>query len=622
MRDPVIYMEDHEFDAWPKPHLPSIKPAWQQRYINGHDALKAVLGGTATITRAAENHHLCRKRLKEMVRRAPKMAPDGLPYGFRACVPYGAYCQTQAANDDAEPAEMPKTGGPHAMAQLLAAQPTIAIMVEAFTTPVPPGRPPKAFDKLHTKIVNELTRQDLGEFYPLNQPDEGRQALMRFIRRRRIDGAPAGDLDVVEPAATFEEMFTSGLFARAEVDAHRIDIEDQELAIQMPNGAIAKHAVTTLWVLIEVERQSRAVTGWSLRCGGSYNNFDLCICIARSLRNWARRDLTIPGLQYAPGAGMPSGLLGERSTLRVRSLALDNAIAHSAQAFVQAFCRAHGGMLFAHRAHEPRSRPIIEQLFSRLERGAFRKLPGGFEPATRLGENRLRISNTSGKAQPILLSAFEELIEVLVANYNATPHPSLGGMSPIEYLQMQSTKAWDFMPDTGNDDADDMASSLVRLQVHGNRADGVMPHVNYKYAKYRSPELDQRWELVGKEVLLRVNRHDLRTLVVMRSVTTPMCVVRAAAPWNRTPHDETTRQLIMQWSKLRKKFSLVGVDCAIAAYVEFLRRHASEDARCVDELGRLEQQDRDALSHGLKLEDMPAKIPASGWCSLDDDDEF
>src|SRR5690606_6334019 len=146
-----------------------------------------------------------------------------------------------------------------------------------------------------------------------------------------------------------------------------------------------------------------------------------------------------------------------------------------------------------------------------------------------------------------------------------------------------------FMPDMAEEDASDMGSVLVPLTVHGNRSEGVMPHVNYMYVRYRSPDLDNKWELIGKKVLARVCRHDLRSFVLLRTVTAPLCAVRAAAPWNRTAHDETTRAMIMQWSKLRAGFSITGSDCAIAAYVAFLRALAPTSQQAVDPLARMEQ---------------------------------
>lgn len=616
MRSPHPCYTIEQIDTWYKPQESDLAESIRPRFREACAALTVVLTGDMGITRAASIHGLCHKRLRAMVRRAPQLARDGQPYGFRVCVPWGTY---QRGEQDGV-AIMPRVAGPHAMHQLLSARPEIALWIDEFGQPLPPGRAPKAFDRLHARIVAELKRLELGDFYPLNQADKGRRALLRFIRQRRIDYADVGNLDTADaPPSTLSEIFRGSPFARTEIDGHRIDIE-AVLGVALPNGGSVKRRITSMWLLVEIEVESRAIVGWVLRVGRSYNNLDLASCITKSLQPWARRELTIPGLQYAPGAGMPSGSLGALSTWRSRLVALDNAKANYAMDFEQAFCRSRGGMLFYGRAHEPRSRPIVEQFFFRVEHGALRDVPGGFEPATRLGENKIRISNFAPNDYPIQLHAFEELLDVIIANYNATPHTALGDLSPLQYLQMQAPRAFAFMSDTAEEDASDMGSVVVRLKIHGSRGDGVMPHVNYMYVRYRSPDLDNKWELVGKTVLARIHRHDLRSFVLMRTATAPLCAVRAAAPWGRTAHDETTRAMIMQWSKLRTGFSITGADCAIAAYIAFLRAQAPASQQAVDQLARMEQVHNGAPP-GSRLPQInaPMKIPPGGWVSLDDE---
>lgn len=613
--DRIELHDPEQLEAWFKPNLATVKVPFQDSFQRACAGLTAVLTGAMSLTRAAEDNRLCRKRLRRMAKLAPQAARDGHPYGYRVCVPWGAY---ESAAPDPDSATMPTHAGPHAVRKLLLAQPTIAAWIDEFTAKLPPGRPPKAFLRLHSKIIAELERLDQHTFYPLNQKDHGRRALLRYLRNVRIDCADVPSLDEMAPAATaLADAFRGRPFDRDEFDAHSIDIE-AVLGVALPNGGVVKRRITKMWFLCEVEIESRAIVAWTLRVGRSYNNLDLVTCIAKSLHPWQRRELTIPGLEYAPGAGMPSGMHGDRGRRRARCIALDNAKAHHSINFEEAIGRAHGAILYFGRAHTPRSRPVIEQLFSRLERGAFRDLPGGFEPATRRGENKLRISNFAPGDLPIQLHLFEELLDVIVANYNATPHPALGSLSPLQFLQMQTPRAFDFSSPDAEKDAREMGSTLVPLVVHGNRDTGDMPHLNYLYGRYRSPELDDKWELVGKTILARVYRHDLRTLLLMRSATRPLGFVRAMPPWDRTPHDETTRRLAMQWAKQRGGLSFVGCDCAVDAYVDHLRSIAATSQKAVDQLARMQQLGSPATrSVPLPAVDLTVQVPRRGWVSFD-----
>ncbi|HET7332592.1 hypothetical protein [Dyella sp.] len=621
-RERIALCTKDEVESWYQPPADTIASKHRARYLAKCQALRAVCLGEASLSVAAREMNLCRKRLRSMVDRAPKLALDGQPFGYRVCVPWGSYYREDSANDG----EMPVHPEPHAMAAMLAAQPQIKEWVHGFNTPLPTGRMPRKFRDLHSRVVKELKAKDLHDYYPLNQPDKGRRALLRYIRNRRIETAPMpnsvfGDSfgDGSAPSK-LADIFRGEIFDRGELDGHRIDIPG-ELQVPGPNGGSVTRAVTALWWIPDVETESRAIVSWTLRVGRNYNNQDVTQTMAGSLEKWTPRDLIIPDLHYAPGAGMPSALPGPLGFSRPLMVALDNHKGHHSPKVEDAFCRAHDGILTLGRPHQPRSRPVVEQLNSRTEKGAFRLLPGGFEPATKLGEDKVRVSEFSPKDHPMQLHLLEELIDVIVANYNATPHPALGDLSPLQFLQQRANRdICLYQPSDAALCAADMNTIIVPLKVVGSKKSGTLPHVNYAYVRYRSPELDSRWELVGQTLLARVNRHDLRSLVLYRTATQPLGAVRASAPWDKTRHDETTRNLIHQWSKQEGGLSLKGVECAVTAYVTFLRANARTSQQAVDQLAYIQQQHPKLPSTATRhsLMSTPMRAPTRGWMSMDD----
>lgn len=620
-RNDLPVLDEAQMEDWFRPAVNHLHDELQTRYQNAVNAVIAVLTGTSTITAAAKNNKLCRKRVKAMAQRAVETGPDGAPVGFRVCVPYGVY----RAQPASETVEMPRKATSNALRDVLACQPKIAEWVEAYSHPLPPGRPPKSFRKLHQKILAELRRKDLHDYYPLNSNDKGWRALLRHLRRLRVQGETWNFDEVFVERSTLQTSLWDAcrgrLFDRTEFDAHRIDVETQ-ISIQTPNGGQAMRKITALWLLAEVEVESRAIVGWLLRVGRSYNNLDVATCLAKGMQPWSPRDLSVPGLEYAPGAGMPAGLAGLAGAIRARCVAFDNAKAHHSLDLEQAFCRSHDGVMLFGRPHEPRSRPIVEQLFSRLEKGALRLIAGGFEPATKLGEDRVSISDFAPEDHPVQMHLLEQLLDVIVANYNASPHPALGSLSPLQFLQMRAQSlGWSYTPTDRADMARDMGSVLVPLKVHGNFEKKIMPHVNYMYVKYRAPELDGRWELVGKTVYAKIYRDDLRTLVLYHSATRPIGMLRAASPWAQARHDETTRRLVCQWSKQPNGLELAGVECAIEAYLAFLRKKAGHSQQAVDQLGRMQQQPQPSVSDASRAKidriQAPLRSPRRRWISLD-----
>ncbi|MGH8109161.1 MAG: hypothetical protein ACREO1_10665 [Arenimonas sp.] len=607
-------MTEEELMAWPTPDPELLKPKSKLRFDRAKDALTSVFSGTA-LTKAAATSQLCPKRLNSMVRRATALAPDGKPYGYRVCVPWGTYHRVPI---DEDWKVMPDIARPHSLVRLMVAQPEIRGWIEAYHHPLPKGRPPRSFERLHQKIVNELKRQDLGGYYPLNHDDKGRKALLRYLRRTRVANSiqALADGEKEKEVTSLADIFSRRLFDRFEIDAHRIDIE-AKLALRMPNGGEVRRKITSLWLLAIVEADSRAVISWLLRVGKSYNNLDLSLCVARALEPWQRRTLTA-GLSYAPGAGMPSGLSPEFARRRGILFAMDNAKAHHAHALEDAFCRVHDGVLNTGRPYEPETRGIIEQLFARLEIGGFRDIPGGFEPATRLGDNKIRISNFSPDDCPVQMHLLEELIEVIVTAYNAAQHPSLGHLSPLQFLQTHGAPStWFFEAPDNVQCAAEMSSVIVPVTICGNKSNRDLPHVNYAYGRYRNSDLDNAWELIGQKLLAKVYRHDLRKILLYRTATQPLGVLRAQRPWDKTIHDETTRLMINQWAR-QGKLNINGVECAIAAYVTLLKATAVTSQVAVDQLARAHH-----LYPNYPTNTHPSKrhkevsVPRDGWVSLD-----
>ncbi|WP_447939557.1 hypothetical protein [Pseudoxanthomonas mexicana] len=183
MREAYAIYEPADLQAWFKPKESELTEDLRPRFRNACAALTAALTGQCSIARAAADHGLCRKRLRHMVMLAPEAAPDGRAFGYRVCVPWGTY-QRRPLGQSAT--EMPRQASAHALTGLLGAQPTIRGWVDEFDHPLPPGRPPKVFQRLHKRILAELKRLDLHDCYPLNQPDKGRRALLRFLRNRRM----------------------------------------------------------------------------------------------------------------------------------------------------------------------------------------------------------------------------------------------------------------------------------------------------------------------------------------------------------------------------------------------------------------------------------------------------
>ncbi|KAG1252615.1 hypothetical protein G6F68_011710 [Rhizopus microsporus] len=243
-------------DEWYSPHPVDIAPDHLSKFRVAKEALTALLLGRSTITAISRRYGICHKRLKRMAMKAPTIAHDGMPHGFRVCIPWGSYSTELSF----EPAELPLVPGRFAWHKVSEAVPSVKALIDGFATHLPPGRPPSAFVKLHQRVLAELKQHNLEDKFPLNDPGKGKRSLLALLKRRQ---SAVADVDLYEPQSAsnapvaLEQAVRMGLFARTEFDAHQIDVECK-ISIDMPNGARVTRKVSRLWLLIEIETESRA----------------------------------------------------------------------------------------------------------------------------------------------------------------------------------------------------------------------------------------------------------------------------------------------------------------------------------------------------------------------------
>jgi len=545
------------------------------------DALLAVLQGKS-IRHAAKACRVNRNTLDLVVKKAFKVAPNGQCYGYRACLPWGVRESRRVQ------AQVPSTGRPHAMQSLLQMYPDIGVLLVGYKHALPPGRLPASFKRLLQTIRALLLDRGHKDCWPLNESDKGRRAFARYVRRMRAQALTAGEPEsttLVKPQfRSLSQLIVPQPYDRFEFDAHSKDVK---FTLHLPNarGELVKQKITKVWVLVLIDVNSTAAMSWKLVFGQSYSALDVAQCFAKSMRPWTPRDLVAPDMAYVPGATMPQNLgLG---CMTSRLTAMDNAKAHKAKLPLETWGDYYDGILNLGPAYVPEIRPNIEQFFDRLEVGAFRDLPGGFEPAQKLGENPTATSGWKGSDHPVSIQALEDFLDVIMTGHNVSSLPSRQNRSPIEILMEYETSET-FWPSPPHDESDAKAltTQVRQIRLKGSRRLGKPVHVNLFGVSYRHLSIDKQWDLLNKEYSVLIDLEDLRTIVMVDEVLNEICTLEAASPWNVHRHDLTTRRRIL---KLTRSGELVisGAHSAISAYAAYTL--ASNGRTAADQAARLLQ---------------------------------
>jgi putative transposase len=576
-------------------------------------ALEDVAGG-ASISAVAKHHHINHRTVRNDAKKAMQMGPDGRLLGYRACIPY----RFRKRAIDTQSSPVP----PHhkyacALTRLLASDSRIQKCADGYKGRLPDGRSKCANFDRHVKNFLALVRSVHGDdVYPFNTSDQGRRALLRYHQRKRqaLRDAGAAEVEATEPSIKrFNQLFTLAPLDRVEFDAHKIDV-DWSIEIPRPDGHIVTRTIQCISLLALVCAVSRYLISFVLVLG-AYNRLDVLRLFYRALTPWRPRELLVPSMAYPEGAqlGLPADALGNLP--RGNLIAGDNALAHHAELTVDNLLHHHRGILNFGHAHVPEGRPIIEAFNRRLEQGALRNIAGGFQPETRANGAKRATSCLRATDHPLHWEALLDLIDVIAAGYNVTPHSGLNNRTPASVLDTHLASQWTWKATDSSHDAKQLTTVRFTARIRGDKSSGRHPFVQFQEAHYRSQRLMGQWTLVGREFPAELNFEDLRHIVLLDPDDgTPWSRLTALPPWDRSRHDLHLRQQIIRARK-RGLLEITGSADAIEAYHDFTREQALSGEQAPDLYAQSETQ-RTPLSTTSFNWQPPAVTPRAGFTSF------
>lgn len=536
------------------------------------DAIDAVAAGSS-IASAASRHGINAKTLALTLQKAQQIAPDGRPWGWRACLPYRV--RNTSARDLAE---FPHAAGPGAFNAFLKKLPEFTNQLNNYAGPLPSRnlRSPKfeSFFKSLKKMVRNAVPPDR---YPANHKSCARRSILQYLKKLRRGTPFVDDEFEIEDAclaSQLHEVFALQMGDWIQFDGHCLDTRFDVEGEDADGNPFFQH-ISKTWLIVGYFALLRFCCSWRLSFSTNYGQTEFNATCADSLRDWSPRELVASSMKYEPGSCIgTSPAIGFLSTGAITSV--DNAMAHKAQVNKQRMASEMMGVLHFGRCHVPETRAQLEAWNKRTEEGAIRKLPGGFRPAGDLSDatmaNGYRYQNFP--LQPV---ALEDLMDVTIAASNVSPTNALQSRSPVQALQsFVDSGGWLFSTRDHEDRARALSKQNFYATIRGDRRKGRQPFVRFANARYRSVSMNNRWDLVGKRFAAEVDIHDGRFIHLFTATGELFVVLRALRPWGRSPHSLALRRLISRRT-LTEGFSIAGADDAVAAYREHVRRNFSTE---------------------------------------------
>lgn len=338
-------------------------------------------------------------------------------------------------------------------------------------------------------------------------------------------------------------------------------------------------AIERLWIICVVDQISRAILGYSVGIRTEVSSATVEEALISTVSQWRPRSLSIPGVFYREGGGLPSGVLPALTGCSPAVLKVDNAAAHYAKRIVESARNRLGCAVTFGPIRHWEHNAVIERLFKTLETYGFQRLP------STTGSNAADTTKDHPIVKAIELGitweALLDLADVLVADYNVTANRGLGGQSPLQVL-VNHLELVDplFLPRVlppATLVQPDLGIVVETRFVRGNQRYGRRPYIEVDRVRYTSPVLARSFGLVGNPIRLHMREANMCTLTAYLEDGQELGPLSAQGGWGKSPHTREMRKQI--WALFDAgELTLAPGDDPIQKFIQALAASAYRDA--------------------------------------------
>lgn len=578
-------------DAWPTPDEGALSGNKLTGYLLRKKGVRLYLEGQSE--KVIQN--ACGIGLKQIYRliteRCLETHSDGLIFGMRGLVPnfhIREYKRKRKVKVDVF-----GLGAVGALQSVLDLHPELRINFEKRILAHPRAGelgPIKRARQSHWKwFLDELRKlgYEVRNEWPFTTKTAGYNSVCRYIDRVLVANPEKAAKVIGGPDAEKKLLTGDGvdrpvneIFQRVEMDAHKLDGRFCVM-FALPSGEYIVKIIHRLWVIVILEVVSKAVLGYHLSMRREVSKEDVLRTIKKALGTWHARTLAFStDAVYRKEAGFPANVSSTFLRACWLETSVDGALAETCTHVKKVLKDVVGseviepkgeGSFSARRSKD--DRPFIEVFFKNLASRGFQKMSNttGGKAADKQGRDPDLVAINS----QFQFEYAEELLDVLVANYNATPHTSLGNRSPLEYLRFMEARGNIKLQYADSDSVQDIVSHRKKCMVKGGIAAGRRPYVNFEGARYSNEILSQRYDLVGSYIWV-VNHleDDARIAKASTLDGQSLKILRAAPPWHKLPHSLSLRRSINS-SIHRRMFSISAGADAVETFLEFSEQQTS-----------------------------------------------
>jgi putative transposase len=449
---------------------------------------------------------------------------------------------------------------------------------------------------LHKRFVRACKEIGLsGNDYPFTSQDYGKRSLERYVIKLKHKNFSKGAGRFGEDAANhanktgigFKSHISVRPYQRVQFDGHRIDTLIS-LKFTTPDGLEIIDIIDRLWILAIIDEDTRMILGYHISLNKEYNKSDVLHCIRNAIVSSRPKIFSITGLNYHSAAGFPTWENNGPEWSVWEELLYDNAKSHLSKEVEKCLKEVIGCSVNPGPVNSPERRGLIENFFLLLEENGFHRLPS--TTGSHLNDPvRIKPEKYAVKYE-ISEQEIRDLAEVLIANYNGTPHSSLYNLSPLEVYKQRLEQGTIIrnIPDERRSYTAFFTEKISRT-IKGNLKKGRRPYINYEGAQYRGDILSRAGGLIGQKLTLHVNTEDLRVIKAFLPDGSELGLLQVAGRWRIRKHSLTLRKTINRL-KNKKLIHFTSEDDPIEIYGEYLRSKAKNNKSSRNKLAGLSNE--------------------------------
>jgi len=578
-----IYKNQIPIETWPTVNVSALNPEQAKIFVARKEAIYRYIAGENVID-IEKFTGVRRQKLSVLARKCLEIAPDGKIFGYRALIPYIRTACYQRKADFKRKRQHQQGGQSGALIKLLERFPSIEqVLLEEIRKDcklkgvMEYKIRPKDLHRIFLKCARASGISD--SEWPFNTEHKGSRSIrkyMAFILKEnfeksvfsRENSAAKAHLSVgtgYSPLLNFEEPF-----AAVEIDAYKIDAHFSA-AFQTPEGTEVEVLLERLWLIAAVDRASTAIIAYRVVYRSEVTSDDVVKVIRDAVtKKWEPLALTIP-LQYPRGGGLPSGVIPETFGAVWNLLLFDGALAHLSNVVHDRIRKQLGFIISWGAPGHFERRPNVERAFRNISENVFKRLPS----TTGSNPQNGRASDGEFKALDLKIRAneVEEVLDVYIAQHNATPCEGISYLTPLEYIRhFIEKKSSDFilrrLPETMIEQTR-VFSVTEEVTVRGSMEDGRRPYIQLDRVHYTSPVLVELANLIGEKLFVEIQEDDMRQVKAFLKNGSELGFLIAQGKWSITKHSRRDRRAINSLMS-RRELILSEFDDPVIAWCNHL----------------------------------------------------